>query len=77
LEPERYVQLSRIRERLHRALQTLPARHRHIIRLHDFEEWTLKRIGEKLGVNESRVSQLRSQALRRLRAELIACESEL
>jgi len=70
LEPERHVELGKLRSRLGRALQALPVRHRYVIRLHDFEEWTMKRIGERLGVNESRVSQIRSAALIRLKSEL-------
>jgi DNA-directed RNA polymerase specialized sigma subunit len=40
------------------------------LHLYDFEEWTMKQIGIRLGVDESRVSQLRAAALMRLQAQL-------
>ena len=69
-DPERYVELGKLRSLLDRALEALPARHRGVIRLYDFEEWPMKRIGERLGLTEGRVSQIRSSALKLLRAEL-------
>jgi RNA polymerase sigma factor for flagellar operon FliA len=38
--------------------------------LYYYEELNLRQVGEVLQVSESRVSQIRSQALRRLRGEL-------
>lgn len=52
---------------LRRALRTLPAREREVIDLYDLEGWTLRQVGERLGVSESRVSQIRTRALGRLR----------
>ena len=49
------------------ALGALPERERLILTLSYFEELSLKQIGEVLHVTESRVSQLRTRALRRLR----------
>jgi RNA polymerase sigma factor for flagellar operon FliA len=59
--------LTELRQILGGALQMLPPRYRQVIHSHDFEGWTMKRIGLELGVNESRVSQIRSAALKRLR----------
>jgi RNA polymerase sigma factor for flagellar operon FliA len=58
--------------RLHlaRAIDKLPERERQVIALYYAEELTMKEIGEVLGVTESRVSQLRSQAMVRLRSNL-------
>ncbi len=53
--------------RLREAVSALPDREREIIERYDLEGWTLRQIGEGLGVSESRVSQLRSRALVRLR----------
>jgi len=59
-----------LREHLARAIQELPERERHIVALYYQEELTLAEIGEVIGVGESRVCQLRSQAVSRLRAAL-------
>ena len=56
------------RERVRAAMAKLPPRERHIIRLYYFSEATMKQIGEAIGVNESRVSQLHARAMQRLRA---------
>lgn len=59
-----------LREHLARAIQQLPERERHILALYFEEELTLAEIGKVIGVGESRVSQLRSLALSRLRTLL-------
>ncbi len=56
------------RKLLARAIDKLPERERQVVALYYVEELTMKEIGEILNVGESRVSQLRSQALMRLRA---------
>lgn len=56
--------------RLRRELESLSAREQLILRLYDLESCTLREIAAKLGVTESRVSQLRSRALKRLRVRL-------
>jgi DNA-binding CsgD family transcriptional regulator len=50
----------------------LPPRERHIVRLYYFGEATMKQIGEAIGVNESRVSQLHARAMQRLRSLMVA-----
>jgi RNA polymerase sigma factor for flagellar operon FliA len=52
------------------ALNKLPEREREIIALYYYEELTLKEIGRVLNVTESRISQLHSQAILRLRGYL-------
>jgi len=44
----------------------LPEREQRVLALCYYEELTLKEVGELLGVTESRISQIRQQALRRL-----------
>ena len=58
------------KKRLAEAIDKLPERERQVIALYYVEELTMKEIAEVLGVTESRVSQLRSQAAARLRATL-------
>lgn len=56
--------------RLRSELAALPERDREILELYDLEGWTLQEIGDRLGVSESRVSQLRTRALGRLRERM-------
>jgi RNA polymerase sigma factor for flagellar operon FliA len=57
------------RRALRRAIDQLPERMRVAVELYFIEERTLREIGRHLGVTESRVSQLVSEALQRLRAQ--------
>jgi RNA polymerase sigma factor for flagellar operon FliA len=61
---------SRFRESLVEAIDNLPERERLIMGLYYEQELNLKEIGEVLGVSESRVCQLHSQAVARLRGRL-------
>jgi RNA polymerase sigma factor for flagellar operon FliA len=58
------------RKLLSAAIDRLPERERQVIALYYVEELTMKEIAEVLGVTESRVSQLKSQAAARLRGAL-------
>ena len=66
----RTLQLERreLRARLAQALAQMPERERHILALYYEQELTLAEIGRVIGVGESRVSQLRTQAIARLRS---------
>ncbi|MGS2742070.1 RNA polymerase sigma factor FliA [Halomonas sp. LS-001] len=61
---------SQQRERLVAGISGLPEREKLLMALYYQEELNLKEIGAVLGVTESRVSQLHSQAVSRLRAKL-------
>jgi RNA polymerase sigma factor FliA len=65
-----YAQLERLelRARLAQALGRIPEREKHILALYYEQELTLAEIGRVIGVGESRVSQLRTQAIARLRS---------
>ncbi len=52
------------------AISLLPERERLVLALYYDEELNLREIGEAIGVSESRVCQIRSQALARLQARL-------
>ena len=58
------------RQMLVDAIEELPEKERMVLTLYYYEELTMKEIGLTLGVVESRVSQLHSSAVRRLRARL-------
>jgi RNA polymerase sigma factor FliA len=52
------------------AIEMLPEKERLVITLYYYEELNLKEIGEIISLTESRVSQLHSQAVLRLRSKL-------
>lgn len=60
-----------LRHRVMDAIENLPEREKLVLTLYYQEELNLKEIGAVLDVGESRVSQLHSQAIKRLRAKLI------
>lgn len=70
--PMENVQRDAFRSHLADAIQTLPERERLVLALYYREELNLKEIGEVIGVSESRVSQIHSQAALRLRSRLAA-----
>ncbi|HEY7825808.1 MAG TPA: FliA/WhiG family RNA polymerase sigma factor [Candidatus Acidoferrales bacterium] len=55
---------------LEQAVGELPEREREVLALYHFEELTMKEVGAVLGIGESRVSQVHTTALLRLRARL-------
>ncbi len=55
---------------LGRAVGELPEREREVLALYHYEELTMKEVGAVLGIGESRVSQIHTTALLRLRARL-------
>ena len=59
-----------LREAMADAIAGLPEREKIVITLYYYEELTLREIGEVLGVTESRVSQLHTKAVLRLKARL-------
>lgn len=61
---------SEMRELLTRAVAELPEKERQVLVLYYFEELTMKEVGMALGVGESRVSQIHSMAVVRLRARM-------
>jgi len=67
IAPDRLFEQTQTRDRVRRAMAQLPARERRILSLYYFGEATMKHIGQEIGVNESRVSQLHARAIQRLR----------
>jgi RNA polymerase sigma factor for flagellar operon FliA len=59
---------SEMKEKLTEAISELPEKERQVLALYYYEELTMKEIGQVLGVGESRVSQIHSAAVVRLRA---------
>ena len=61
---------SDLRQQVMDAIERLPEREKLVLTLYYQEELNLKEIGAVLEVGESRVSQLHSQAIKRLRSKL-------
>ena len=55
---------------LERAIAELPRREREVLTLYDFQELTMKQVGAKMRIGESRVSQIHTSAIARLREVL-------
>jgi RNA polymerase sigma factor FliA len=68
--PEAALDQTEMREALADAIARLPEREKLVVTLYYYEELTLREIGEVLGVTESRVSQLHTKAVLRLKARL-------
>jgi RNA polymerase sigma factor for flagellar operon FliA len=70
LDPQQLVDQSELRDRIADAIAALPEREKLVVALYYYENLTLREIGEVLGVTESRVSQLHTKAVLRLRSKL-------
>jgi RNA polymerase sigma factor for flagellar operon FliA len=68
--PTRSLDETELREAMADAIARLPEREKLVVTLYYYEELTLREIGEVLGVTESRVSQLHTKAILRLKARL-------
>ena len=68
--PPEQVEKEKFKEALTKAISTLPDRERLVMSLYYEEELNLRETGEVLGVSESRVCQIHSQALVRLKSRM-------
>jgi RNA polymerase sigma factor for flagellar operon FliA len=69
-DPLLHVELEEIRTTLGNAIDCLPERERMVVVLYYYEGLTLKEIGEIMEISESRVSQIHTKAIFRLRGRL-------
>lgn len=69
-QPDKAIQDSSLVEALVEAIKTIPEREQLVLSLYYEEELNLREIGEVIGVSESRVSQIHTQAAHRLRSRL-------
>ncbi len=69
-DPQELLERRELEELLAHAIERLPARERLVLALYYHEELTMKEVGRVLGVNESRVSQIHSKAVKKLRLRL-------
>jgi RNA polymerase sigma factor FliA len=69
-DPQESLASSEVKDRLTDGISSLPEREQLVIALYYYENLTLREIGEVLGVTESRVSQLHTKAVMRLKSAL-------
>jgi RNA polymerase sigma factor for flagellar operon FliA len=69
-DPQASLSETEMKEAIADAIARLPEREKLVVTLYYYEELTLREIGEVLGVTESRVSQLHTKAILRLKARL-------
>jgi len=69
-DPARALDMGDVRDQIASAIADLPEREKVVIALYYYEGLTLREIGEVLGVTESRVSQMHTKAVLRLRSRL-------
>src|SRR5215212_3925591 len=74
LDPAMEMDTTEMKDRLADAIARLPEREKLVVALYYYENLTLREIGEVLGVTESRVSQLHTKAVLRLKSALQADE---
>ena len=69
-QPDHMCAHRQLQVTLARAMKTLPERYQKVVFLYYTNKMTMKEIGELLGVNESRVSQIHKTALRKMATAL-------
>lgn len=77
MNPDVMVEREEIKQHIMEAIKKLPDREKKVVVLYYYEDLTLKEIGEVLEVTESRVSQLHTKAIMRLRGRLAQMKSML
>jgi RNA polymerase sigma factor for flagellar operon FliA len=71
LNPDVIVEREEIKRIIVKAISELPDKEKKVLILYYYEDLTLKEIGEVLQVTESRISQLHTKAIMRLRSKLM------
>ncbi len=69
-DPQTQLRLNELKHLIATAIDSLPEKERLMVSLYYYEELTMKEIGEVLGITESRISQIHSKAVYRLRTKL-------
>lgn len=70
MNPDTIIEKDEIRRVIVQAINDLPEKEKKVLVLYYYEDLTLKEIGHILEVTESRISQLHTKAIMRLRARL-------
>lgn len=69
-KPEQNLEINEIKEILAESIDKLPEKEKLVVSLYYFDELTLKEISAIMGVSESRISQLHTKAILRMRGKL-------
>lgn len=69
-DPHYRITFEELKRLLGQAIDALPERERLVVSLYYYDELTMKEIGRTLDITESRVSQIHTQAILRLRGKL-------
>jgi RNA polymerase sigma factor for flagellar operon FliA len=69
-QPDRMYNGQELRTALAESLKTLPGRYQKVVLFYYTNQMTMREIGDALGINESRVSQIHKAALEKLCAAL-------
>jgi len=77
MRPEQRMEVIELRETLAEAIEKLPEKERMVVTLYYFEELTLKEISHIMKVSESRISQLHTKAIIRMRSRLERLKSAI
>ena len=77
LNPDAMIEKEEVKAVIIEAIQQLPEKEKKVVVLYYYEDLTLKEIGEVLDVTESRISQLHTKAIMRLRGKLMCMKNAL
>jgi RNA polymerase sigma factor FliA len=75
-QPDNMCARQQMRGHLRLALSALPERYRKVVQLYYTGEMTMREIGDMMGINESRVSQIHKSALQKMATALQAAGIE-
>lgn len=75
--PEGYIEIAEVKRMLADAIEKLPEKEKKVVSLYYFNDLTLKEISAIMKVSESRVSQLHTKAILRLKGKLMRHKSIL
>jgi RNA polymerase sigma factor for flagellar operon FliA len=75
--PEKISEKTEIKKMIGHVIEELSEKEKQVLILYYYEDLTLKEIGEVLEVTESRVSQLHTKAIFKLRAKLKKLQKKL
>jgi RNA polymerase sigma factor for flagellar operon FliA len=69
-DPLAMLGLAELRDQMAKAIESLPEKEKLVISLYYYDELTMREIGEVLGYTESRISQMHTKAILRLKGRL-------
>jgi len=70
--PESVIECNEVKEVLVGAIESLPEKEKKVVSLYYYDELTYKEIGKLLDISESRVSQLHTKAIIRLKNKFVS-----